>query len=276
MYRESLIVHSFIFLAVFVCFIHGDGLGAINTGIPGTTCSVRSLSEHELESLFFRDQSLRYVRDLMIWGVFKNDVDGALLYISQKDNKDFLRRLYELYEPVEVRIKNDSDSSIVIPRTHYIKAYGQAAVVAEELVKNYPHFKKHTVLASLYAAVLGVVAVPFAAILGVLALALFKEKKSIAGTGLAIGALSTFIPMAITASFAGRAQGLHKKYARLKSLAPTIKKTTGLRKPLAQSTTYTIPPHSEFIDILILYRPRVDSVVAQANGVQEQGLATLQ
>ncbi|MEI7580711.1 MAG: hypothetical protein WCJ17_02840 [bacterium] len=241
---------------------------SINTGVPGTTCRVRSLSAHELELLFFRDQAFRYTRDLMVWGAFKNDTEGALLYLSQRDNKDFLKHLHELYEPVEVSIQNNSDAPVVVPRTNYIKAYGHAAVVAEELVKRYPGFKKHTVLASLYAAGLGVVALPFALILAFCAAASFTQLKGeILGTGLVIGALATFIPMAIAASFAGRARALHKKYEHLKSLAPTIKNAQGVKTKLAQTATYTIPPHSQFTDIFILYRPQVLSAALKNNQI---------
>jgi len=238
----------------------------IPTGKEGITCSVRSLSLHETEWLFFRDQAFRYTRDLMIWGAFKNDTEGALLYLSQRENKDFLKRLHELYEPVEVRIQNNSDVPVVIPRTNYIKSYGHAVVVAEELVKRYPNFKKHTVLASLYAAGLGLIGGLFAGMLGVCAVQCFKNyTNKFVGVGLAIGALAALIPMAIAASFAGRASALHKKYSRLRSLAPKLKTATGSIIPLTQGDLYTIPPKSTFIDTLILYRPHMNSVDVSGN-----------
>jgi hypothetical protein len=257
----------------------GNTTYPMNTGKPGVTCSVRPLSNHELEWTFFKDKALRYTKDLMLWGAYRQDTSGTLLYLSQQENHDFLKHMHELYEAVEVTIKNESHTDITIPRMQYLKVYARAAVVAEEFVKQYPNFKKHTVLASIYASLLGLAGLAVATIGGMCIWAVCQaaHNRVAGGVGAGVFAIAALVPFILTASIAGRASALYKKQKRLRSLGPKLRTSQGVMMPLPTQhvSQYTIPAQSTFVDTLIIYRPHIPSAGISPDHNQPEQLITV-
>jgi hypothetical protein len=226
----------------------------LKTGDLPLQCTVRPLSAHEIEALFFTDEAMSYTKKLATFGLFcsgESAFAGAALATSQALNYQNMKVFKELFEPVQVVIHNKSDAPITVTRNQYITAYAKAAVLSEDLIHLYPNFKKHVASSAICTGVLGVTT----SVLTVFGIhACLSDKMELGGMSL-FAAVLFAIPLLFSSYFTTRAVKLRSKYNKLKSLAPMLKKQNGISAPLLQAATYTIPPYATFTDVLVIYKP---------------------
>ncbi|MEI7580712.1 MAG: hypothetical protein WCJ17_02845 [bacterium] len=211
---------------------------SIDTGQPDVTCITRQLAKHEKEWLLFGDEYVRYAK--------------LNLQVFPKDS--FWMLQYPEYNLIEVIIKNDSQKPLLLKRNEYLSQYKSHVVALDHLLAQYALLARPDSYASNCAA-LGVIAAMQATLLG---FGLIDDKivrRVAVGGTLFVGALLVWLSVIVK-----KMRRCLVKYRKLKNLAPVLKTADGRKTPMDVSDFYTIPPHTTFIDTLIVDQSSVKNL----------------
>ena len=236
---------------------------------PRVTCSVRQLTENEIEELYFNKETWRFQQHFNVLLDSTNAIlnDGKSHGFAQYSianetaHQINMKDMANVFQPVKVVIKNNSDQPITIQRSGYILAYAQALTTTERLAALYPNFGGKR--AGLIAA--GVVSSVFCGVFGILALlalfAVFQNKGRLIFPGFVVGGGSACLGFLASLHFKGArwAARLRDKVERLQAISPKLSENGQKPHRLSCATSYTIPAGGEFYDVLILNMPSLNS-----------------